>query len=65
MYLISPSFRFKEELEAIRASMKYLKRKDVQFDTSKRAKYLSSWLYLWCVSYDIAKEELDKAWKDA
>ena len=65
LYLLSPSFRFNEELEAIKSSMKYLRRKGGVFNTSKRAKYLSGWLYLWCMNYDKAKEELDNAWNKA
>ena len=60
----SRHFRFQEELLAIKASMKYLKRKKLTFDTDKSARHLSSWLYLWMVSYDRAKRELDKAWND-
>lgn len=63
-YIISPQFRFREELEAIKASTKYLK-KEEDFDTARIAKYLSGWLYLWCVSYEKAKEELDRVWKEA
>jgi len=61
-YLFSPRFRFKEELLAIRASMKYLKKKRLDFDIEKKAKQLSSWLYLWMTSYDEAKKELQKTW---
>lgn len=64
-YLIIPSFRFNEELVAIQNSMTYLKGEGLSFDTTKRAKYLSSWLYLWCVSYKEAKRELDRAWEEA
>lgn len=63
-YLVSPGFRFDEELQAIKASMKYLKRQKESFDTQKIAKYLSSWLYLWCVFCQRAKKELTKAWKE-
>lgn len=64
-YALSYDFRFNEELEAIKAAMKYLKEMKSNFDTEKRAKFLSGWLYLWCVSYEKAKEELDRAWKEA
>lgn len=63
-YLFLPKFRFKEELFAIKASMKYLKEKKLNFDIEGKAKFLSSWLYLWMISYDRAKEELEKAWED-
>lgn len=61
-YLFSPKFRFKEEILAIKASMKYLKKKGLDFEVEKRAKWLSSWLYLWMTSYDDAKKALQKAW---
>src|SRR3989304_9546995 len=58
-YILFPKFRFNEELEAVKTSMKYLKKEKVIFDTKKSAKYLSGWLYLWCVSYKKAKYEID------
>lgn len=64
-YIFSPKFRFNEELEAIKSSMKYLKKVKGNFDTDRSAKFLSSWLYLWCVPYEKAKEELDKVWEKA
>lgn len=61
-YLLFPKFRFNEELMAIKESMKYLKKKNITFDTERRARFLSSWIYLWPVSYEYAKKELDGAW---
>jgi hypothetical protein len=61
-YVFSGRFRFSEELEAIRSSMKYLKEKKIRLDINKRARYLSSWLYFWPVSYERAKKELGKMW---
>ncbi len=63
-YIFSPNFRFNEELEAIKASMKYLKSLNNSFDTNKAARYLSGWPYLWCVSYQRAKTKLDKIWQE-
>ena len=63
-YVFSPKFRFNEELEAIKVSMKYLKRKRIGFDFEKKAKILSGWLYFWPVLYKFAKKELEKAWKE-
>ena len=63
-YLFFPKFRFQEELLAIREGMKYLKKNKLTFDTERSAKYLSSWLYLWMVSYDEAKKELDRIWHE-
>ncbi len=62
-YFFSPEFRFQEELLAIKEGMKYLRRNKLNFDTSRSAKFLSSWLYLWMVPYERAKKELDKAWE--
>jgi len=64
-YVFLPKFRFNEELEAIKTSMKYLKGEKGNFYTEKSARFLSGWLYLWCVSYKKTKYELDKAWKEA
>lgn len=63
-YLLSPSFRLKEELIAIKESMKYLKEKEFDFDFEKNAKWLSSWLYLWMVPYERVKRELEKVWEE-
>lgn len=63
-YMFIPRFRFNEELEAIKSSMKYLKSVEEPFDTDRSARFLSSWLYLWCVSYNKARTELDKAWQE-
>ena len=61
-YIFSPKFRFEEELIAIKASMRYLKKKKIGFDIEKKAEILSGWLYLWPVSYSTAREELKKIW---
>ncbi|HWA52240.1 MAG TPA: hypothetical protein VG895_04250 [Patescibacteria group bacterium] len=58
-YCFSRNFRFNEEFEAIKTQIKYLKSKNMKFDTARRAKYLSGPLYLWCISYKEAKEKLD------
>ncbi len=62
-YWLNPDFRFQEELAADRARFVYLKRHKVKFDFEKRAKGLSSWLYLWMMPYARARRELDKAWE--
>lgn len=64
-YLFFPKFRFNEEIEAMKPQMKYLKSKGSTFNTSKAAKFLSGYLYLWPVSYDYAKKILDKTWSAA
>lgn len=63
-YIFFPKFRFNEEFEAIKSSMPYLKSKNCTFDSGKTAKYLSGWLYLWCIPYKKAKSKLDRAWKN-
>lgn len=63
-YLLSPKFRFQEELLAIKEGMKYLKKNKLTFDTDRSARYLSSWLYLWMASYVKAKKELDRLWHE-
>jgi hypothetical protein len=64
-YIFFGRFRFDEELAAIKASVKYLKSKKIKFDVEKRAKILSGWLYLWPVSYKVAKKELLNMWETA
>ena len=64
-YCASRKFRFEEELAAVKESMKYLKKKKVKLDINRKAKLLSSFLYLWCISYDEAKSKLDDAWLEA
>lgn len=59
-YVFSPKFRFNEEIIADIPKIKYLKSKKLEFDIEKRAKQLSSWIYLWSTSYKEAKEKLDK-----
>lgn len=59
-YLVSPKFRFTEELAADKPQIQYLKKMNLEFDIDKRARLLSGWLYLWPVSYKIAREELKK-----
>ncbi len=63
-YLFSPKFRFQEELIAIKVQMKYLKSVGETFDTNKAATFLSGRLYLWPISYKLAKRSLDEAWKE-
>lgn len=64
-YCFSGKFRFEEELAAVRESMKYLKKRNIEWDTARSAKFLSSYLYLWCTSYREAKRKLDEAWVEA
>ncbi len=63
-YVLFPSFRFMEELEAYKATMSVLKKNKVPFDTEKVSKHLSGPLYLWSTSYARAKLSLEKAWNE-
>lgn len=60
LYIISPKFRFNEELLAFKEQIIYLKKHDITLDLETRAQRLSSWLYLWCISYKKALLELKK-----
>lgn len=64
-YFLSPKFRFNEELAANREMYKFLKKHKVKHDIEKHSRFLSGWLYLWPVSYEYAKKELEKAWEEA
>lgn len=64
-YLLSSKFRFNEELEAHKEAFKFLKRRKIKPNIERTAKFLSGWIYLWPVSFEIAKKELEKAWEEA
>ncbi len=63
-YMFNSKFRFNEELLAIKAGMKYLKKNNIPFDFDKNAKFLSSYVYLWPVSKEYAEKELQKVWDE-
>lgn len=63
-FWLFPSVRYREEIEADKARFKYLKRHKVKFDFKKRARRLSGFWYLYCVSYDKALADLQKVWGD-
>jgi len=63
-YLFSAKFRFNEELIAVKEAMKYLKKNNISFDFDRKAKTLSSYLYLWPVSKNYAEKELRKIWDE-
>src|SRR5437868_4789769 len=63
-YLISNKFRIQEEIIADRARMEYLAKNGEMFDIEHRARQLSSWLYLYAISYEQAKEQLENVWKE-
>ncbi len=63
LYVFNSKFRLQEELIAIGESFKYLKSKDIKLtevEINKIARGLSSYLYLWMISYENAKKELKK-----
>lgn len=64
-YLWSRRFRVEEELAAYRSQFTYLKAKDLTFNFARVARGLSSWQYLWAVSYTEALERLQKLWDEA
>lgn len=57
-YILFPQFRYKQELVAYRTQIKYLKAHKIPVDIDKFAKILSSWIYLKCVSFKQAKQDL-------
>jgi len=62
-FWLSRKFRLQEELMADRVMMLYLKKRNSSFPSEKRARKLSSRLYLWMISYREAKKKLTKMWK--
>ncbi len=63
-YIFLPRFRFEEEIEADVPKMRYLKSRKLNPYIEKRARQLSSWLYLWPVPYEEAKKKLQIVWKE-
>ena len=63
-YLFSSKFRFSEELIAVKEAMKYLKKNHLSFNFDKKARTLSSYLYLWPVPKDYAEKELKRVWDE-
>jgi hypothetical protein len=63
-YAFSSNFRFREEIEATKAQMGFLKRNGLRFPIEGTAKLLSSWVYLKPVSYETAFEELMLTWEE-
>lgn len=64
LYLFSARFRFYEELEANKVQWHYLKQYGIALDIKKRARMLSSWIYLWSMSYENALKELENTWRE-
>jgi hypothetical protein len=64
-YWFDANYRFREEIAANKAQFKYLKEHGGNFDLKKRARQLSGFPYLWCVSYGDAIRVLKNAWRNA
>lgn len=64
-YQFFPKFRIYEELVADYARFKYLKKHNIKYNLDQRAKMLSSWKYMWGVSYKDVKKELNRLYKEA
>lgn len=62
LYAISANFRLSEELIAIIDEMEVLKKKGLSFNIDDKARSLSSWIYLKCVSFEDAKATLTSIW---
>jgi len=63
-YFFFGKFRFNEELEANKAAFRILKKHKVEVDLTRKARILSSWIYLWPVSYNYALDHLKKSWEE-
>lgn len=63
-YLFNSKFRFQEELLAVKEAMKYLKKNNFKFEFDQNSKFLSSYVYLWPVSKEYAKKQLEKVWNE-
>jgi len=64
-YVFNSRFRYDEELVAVKEQMIFLKKNKVQYDSNLKASRLSSWLYLWCIDFLTAKNDLTKMWDNS
>lgn len=62
-YLVSPRFRFEEEVAATRPQFAHIKSLGLMLNIERKAKNLSGWLYLWPTSYPNAMKRLKKLWQ--
>jgi hypothetical protein len=62
-YILSPKFRYQEELIATRVEFQYLKTKGETFDFRSQAKSFSSYKYFWMVSSQKCEEDLKGLWE--
>ena len=62
IYRVNPRFRYQEELACHRPQFAYYKQVGYKHDLRARAKILSGSLYLWCVSYKKALDDLTRLW---
>jgi hypothetical protein len=65
IYRLSPTFRYQEELACHRPQFIYYKKVGYNFDLNNRARILSGSLYLWCVSYEKALNNLEGLWSQS
>ncbi len=63
-YIVNNSFRFNEELAALRPQFAVLKKHGLDPYLQYRAKRLSGWLYFWPVSIDEALIRLKELWNE-
>lgn len=63
-YLLSRSFRYREELLAIGEQMKFVRSEGGPFDIDRRGRMLAGWVYLWCVPFERARSDLLKMWEE-
>lgn len=61
-YVLSPKFRYEEEIAADIPKLKYIKENGGDPYIERRAKHLSGWNYLWPVSYSEVKTRLENIW---
>ncbi len=63
LYALSGDFRLVEELEAIKAEIHFSKEQGIEIDLLEKADILSSWRYLFCISFQGAWFLLRSNWK--
>jgi hypothetical protein len=62
-YCLSKKFRFDEEIKAIYAEMKFMKKGGFDYDIEQGAKFLSSWCYFGMTNRRKARNRLSEMWR--
>ena len=62
-YLLSPTFRLKEEITAIAVEMHYRKQNGLAYNFHRKTAHFSSSAYGWMTTYDVGMDLLKRLWE--